>query len=378
MVDGPSFVPEDRSLLIVERSLYAEVSPEIDAHIAWLDSTGGRGFLELADAGIDPEELRVIIGNYDEAVDSVFLVGDLPAVWYEQTAFGSYEYFPVDVYYMDPRAQWTDADGNSYYDGHSELLLTVAVSRLNGGAAEIRNYFSKLDDYRRGAAPQLSGAYIFKDNDWYDFQRGSAFGLESIYPDVTISQDDTSTSREAYLDYLSSGGADYVYQWIHANPSALYFNSYDAYDIYSYYQVDDDIRGRFMNMFNCKGVRFTQPNMGMSYLTRTDLTLAITGSTKVGGNFYPLEFHRELSIGNSWGQAFVNWYNKFGKYDDEWFLGMVILGDPSLRIREADPQTGVSRSALQAVLPPLKEQSDALGSLLMEFDQTLEEPSGDS
>jgi hypothetical protein len=129
-----------------------------------------------------------------------------------------------------------------------------------------------------------------------------------------------------------------------------------------------------MNMFNCKGVRFTQPNIGMSYLTSTDLTLAITGSTKVGGNYYPMEFHRELSVGNSWGEAFIGWYNAFGVFDDEWFLGMVILGDPSLRLRQTDPQTGISRSAIQSIMPPLREQRDELGSMLMEFDQSLEGP----
>jgi hypothetical protein len=374
ILDPPSFIPEDRSLLVVESELYAQSGAAIDQHLDWLGQTGGAGYLELVDAAEEPEAVRAILRQYAGSVDSAFFIGEIPAVWYEQRAFGEWEYFPVDVYYMDPDSVWTDSDGDGYYDAHGALELELAVGRLQGTPDEINRYFSKLEEYRSGQSPDLAGAYIFKDNDWHYFYRSSVFGLNNIYTDITISQDDEDTSRMAYLEHLSRSGADYVYQWIHANPTALYFNAYSEYDTLAYYELDNQIQGRFMNMFNCKGVRITQPNIGMSYLTSTDLTLAITGSTKVGGNYYPMEFHRELSVGNSWGEAFIGWYNAFGVFDDEWFLGMVILGDPSLRLRQTDPQTGISRSAIQSIMPPLREQRDELGSMLMEFDQSLEGP----
>jgi hypothetical protein len=46
----------------------------------------------------------------------------------------------------------------------------------------------------------------------------------------------------------------------------------------------------------------------------------------------PRLFHGALGNGSTWGEAYREWYNNNGNTDDEWFLGMVILGDPLLRV----------------------------------------------
>ncbi len=124
-------------------------------------------------------------------------------------------------------------------------------------------------------------------------------------------------------------------------------------------------------MFNCKGARFTGDNLGMTYLIDTDTGLAVTGSTKVGGNYYPLEFHRTLTVGSNWGNAFKSWYNYYGKKDDEWFLGMVILGDPSLYLKDIQVDRSLSRSALQSILPPSEEEIGSIAENLIIFDENL-------
>jgi hypothetical protein len=355
-------------LMVVNSSIAGAVAPQIDLYSATMRSAGSTIFVEEFNGNGSAEELKAFIAQFKNEVDSIFLIGDLPAAWYEQYAFGTDEQFPIDLFFMDFTAQWTDQDGDGVYDDHSELYLTHAVSRLDGNSAEIDAYFSKLLAYHEGAGPELRGAYVFKDNDWFNFYRGNSLGLDSIYRNIYIGQDEETTNKAAYQEYLNSPGAEYVYQWIHAKPSTLYFDAYSTYDTFSYDQIGPMVKGRFVNMFNCKGARFTQTNLGMGYLTETDSALAVTGSTKVGGNHYPLEFHRQLSLGNSWGYSFISWYNQYGKYDDEWFLGMVILGDPSLRIQEMEPASVMDRASLISILPPLKDDSDQMGNSLMEFD----------
>lgn len=370
MVDPPEFVGQDRLLYVVEKNLYTSISDDISSQINQINSRGGSAFLELADSHISHSELKDILSPYARTIDSALLIGNLPVAWYEQQAFGSYESFPTDLYFMDFNARWNDSNSNGRYDSHSELNLQIAVSRLNGSASEIKHYFSKVDDYRQGVSLGLSRAFIFKDDDWHDFSPSSSFGLDAMYRTIDINESSGNTNRDSYLAELQQGGADYVYQWIHATAPSLYFDGYDGYERFSFVEIDPAFRARFINMFNCKGIRFTENNLGMSYLTRTDTTLLVTGSTKVGGNYYPLDLHRELSVGNSWGLAFRNWYNNYGKYDDEWFLGMALLGDPTLRIRNTGNRHTLAGAELQSVLPPLQGQRSLTGQVLMNFDQS--------
>ena len=68
------------------------------------------------------------------------------------------------------------------------------------------------------------------------------------------------------------------------------------------------------------------------YTVGTDHGLAILGSTKVGAAQGSRVFHAGLATGHSWGEAYRLWYNTEGKQYDDWHLGMVIMGDPLLRI----------------------------------------------
>ena len=70
----------------------------------------------------------------------------------------------------------------------------------------------------------------------------------------------------------------------------------------------------------------------MTYLTKTDTTLATIGSTKAGGIFAPEVFHEALFAGEPWGTAFREWYNHTGKGSDEWYFGIAVLGDPLLTL----------------------------------------------
>jgi len=375
MMDPPP-PPADTSpanlLLIVDQSILTVISDQLTQYSEDIRAIGGTIEIRPFSSDDTVEELKVLIKNYRNSISGAFLVGDLPTAWYEQQAFGKTEEFPIDLFLMDLDASWGDSDGDGKYDSHSPLNLSIYVSRLTGSVDEINNYFTKLHNYRTGNYEYLGGAFIFKDDDWFDTYKGSSFGLERMYDSIRINENTQMTMKDNYLYSLSYDGADYVYQWIHATPTSLYINSDGVYNTVRYADISsNNMKGRFLNMFNCKGARYTQNNLGMTYLSNTETGLAVTGSTKVGGNYYPLEFHRTLTVGSSWGNAFKSWYNYYGKKDDEWFLGMVILGDPTLYIKDSETDRSLTRAAFDGIIPPSSEEIDSLGDTLTDFEDSL-------
>ncbi len=374
MLDDP--LPADKSpanlLLIMNETILTSLSDQLTRYSEDIIADGGTVEIRPFSSEDSVENLKSLIKKNRSTIDGVFLVGDLPTAWYEQHAFGRNEEFPIDLYLMDLDATWSDSDNDGIYDGHSPLNLSIYVSRMIGSEDEIDNYFTKLHNYRSDNYEYLDGAFIFKDDDWFSTYRGSSFGLERMYDQVRINENAQVTRKENYLYSLSNDGADYVYQWIHSTPTSLYISNDGYYSPIRYADIgSNEIKGRFLNMFNCKGARYTQKNLAMTYLGKTKTGLAVTGSTKVGGNYYPLEFHRALTVGSSWGNAFKSWYNYYGKNNDEWFLGMVILGDPTLYILDSEIDRTLSKASFSGIIPPSSNSIKLLGENLVDFEETL-------
>jgi hypothetical protein len=345
----------ERMLLLVDEALYPSLTEEIDQYVQDLMKEGCAVYVEKWRGG-SADDLKHIIRLFYEqkGIGGAFIVGWLPAFWYEQSSFGRHEEFPCDLCYMDMDAQWEDEDRDGIFDSHSPLGLDIFFSRVTGTAEELKGYFDKLHRYRNGGMMVHRGAYIFKDDDWADYERGSRFGINDIYETVEICDAPGETVRSCYLSKLVNGGAEYVYQWIHAYPPLLCIEDDGSYE----YVFTSDIRtsntkGLFYNLFNCSASRFTETNIAMTYLMDTDYGLATHGSTKVGGNYYPKVFHYVLSRGGSWGEAYKAWYNNFGVTDDRWFLGMVILGDPMLSLRTVEAR--LLKTEPMTSIPPSEE-----------------------
>jgi hypothetical protein len=165
-----------------------------------------------------------------------------------------------------------------------------------------------------------------------------------MYTTVDIVSDSAETTTANYVSLMTGAGFEFVMQWIHSTPT--YLHIYGTGE--GYVDIDqisnENHKGTFFNLFNCAAARFTESNIATTYLTRTGYGLAIVGSTKEGGMVTPRLFHQALGNGLTWGEAYLDWYNQNGNTDDEWFLGMVILGDPLLRVpgdytRKTAPQT---------------------------------------
>jgi hypothetical protein len=356
-------------LIVVDESIYPGVQDRIRTYQSDIAADGIANSLIIWNSSDDASELKSIIQASNDA-DAAFFIGNIPAAWYEQTAFGTYEVFPSDLYYMDRDSVWNDTDGNGRYDSHSPLSVDFVVSRVTGTSDQINFYFDKLHGYRSTAAGSLDGAFIFKDDDWHNNYRGNNFGLDTIYGTVSVYQDTDDTTRSAYQSKMTGEGAEYVYQWIHAYPPVLFVDVDGSYEIIKSEDIAaGNFKANFYNLFDCQAVRFTVKNLASSYLTETDSGIAVIGSTKTGGMYYPVEFHKALAAGGCWGSAYKAWYNTNGWIDDKWFLGMIIMGDPAIRpynASGADMSKG-SRS-VSNIIPLSEEVKDEMYLKLRDFE----------
>lgn len=363
-------------LIIVEEEIYPEIEANIAIYQTDISADGISSRIIKWSSSRTSAELRAEIEASAATADTAFFIGDIPAAWYEQEAFGKKEVFPTDLYYMDTDSLWYDEDGDGRFDSHSELQVDFTVSRITGTADEVNFYLEKLHGYRSTKAKSYDGAFIFKDDDWHYSYRGNDFGLETIYGSVSIYQDGEDTARTDYTGRMIAEGSEYVYQWIHAYPPVLFVDVDGSYEIITSKDIEDsNFKGNFYNLFDCQAARFTVKNLASTYLNKTDSAIAVVGSTKTGGMYYPVEFHKALASGGCWSAAYKAWYNVNGYVDDKWFLGMIIMGDPAIRpynASGADMSRG-SRS-VSNVIPLSEEAKDEMYLQLRDFEPAAELP----
>lgn len=323
-------------LIIIDSDLYPDLTTSLNTYKNDLLLQGCTPFIHVWEDGTAPD-LKQIISTYytNNNISGALMIGNLPTAWYQAPCFSRTEQFPSDLYFMSLDGNWTDSNGDGIFESHTKLRVNVYTSRLIGTTGELNNYFAKLHQFRVQGLGINRKAYVFKDDDWENFQKGNDFGMRNIYGNIELRESTTYTVKPQYYQDLSDNGAEYVYQWIHSNPSALFIKEQDTSNSIDINEINDaNFKGVFYNLFDCSASRFTQNNIAMSYLLKTDYALATLGSTKVGGNYYPQPFNYVLERRGTWGDAFKYWYNSFGVSDDCWFLGMTILGDPALTVSE--------------------------------------------
>lgn len=332
--------PGHRELLVVvESGIYEPLQASIDQYAETVQLEGVNVHVQPWEPGT-VDELKALLFEYDDLfdIDGALLVGTLPSAWYEQVAFNFDEEFPMDLYLQDRDAVWLDQDGDGVLDNHSDLDLDFYTSRLDGTPAELEEYFARLEYYRVAGHLVDVLAFVFIDDGWIHETSADAFGLNSLYRTVEISRDPVETTAEAYVAKLTGGGAEFVYQWMHSGSEFVQFDQLNEFGEMIKRRITMDelaeynVAGSFYNLFNCSAARFDNPNLAQVYTVGTDHGLAILGSTKVGSAQGSRVFHAGLAAGHSWGEAYRLWYNTKGKQNDEWNLGMVIMGDPLLRI----------------------------------------------
>lgn len=107
--------------------------------------------------------------------------------------------------------------------------------------------------------------------------------------------------------------------------------------VYSSTVQDRDPPVLFFNLFSCGPGRFTDNNyLAGSYIFNTSTALITVASAKSGSMLNFQDFYGPLSEPTKTvGQAFLEWFQTqapFQLWEQEWYYGMVLNGDPTLQM----------------------------------------------
>ncbi|MCK5809100.1 hypothetical protein KAH37_08965 [bacterium] len=385
--DSTTFVNHDLLIVISEKTYgesLATVSA-IEGYLTDLDDEGITNALFVWQPG-SAEVLRDIIKKHVATYETkgVLLLGEMPAAWFEQTAdYGGdigkmYEQFPIDIFLADTNGIWEDTDKNGIYDVHPTIDVEIFISRIPGTAKQIQEYLHKVNKYKTsGSLAKSRSFYSFMDDDWngYAGWTNQTWELESIYETRYIRHEDDETStKEKYVEQMRGDGAEFVYQWIHTSPHRIYFDDNYSPNPDNILPIEEirtpPVYGSFYNLFNCSVSRFTEEGgtLAIAYLHSPN-GLATFGSTKTGGSYQPYVFNENLANGGNWGTSWKLWINDtFSNGEnnqthlDSWWLGMVVLGDPTLRLTDKVTPPQVLSIRQQPKLS--KEQKETLNKFL--------------
>ncbi|MBN2530992.1 MAG: hypothetical protein JXR76_31685 [Deltaproteobacteria bacterium] len=356
--DSDTGLPPDTEvnfLLVVEQSILALVSESLNIYLEDIRPQGYYGKIVSYDGG-DATVLKHLIQSeyHGENIVGAFLIGDLPSAWYRQFAFGTWEEFPCDIFLADMDDDWRQTANEIYISRPVDFQVEIFTSRIMGSASEINAYFTKNHLYRTQGSLVAQTAFNFIEEEWEAYVTDEHFNLDALYDTVEICMDSTCTTRANYIDTLTGTGAEFLQQRIHALPCELLIDgggpdsSVTCDDVAS-----NNFKTSFVDLWNCSGCRFTQRNLGMTYLMNTDYGLATIGSTKTGALLYEQYFFSYLAAGRTWGEAGKEYFNTYGYCDDEWHLGIVTMGDPLLTVK-GNTTSRISRLSNKPALTPLE------------------------
>ncbi|NNE17792.1 MAG: hypothetical protein HKN10_04860 [Myxococcales bacterium] len=359
---NPGEEPGARSfLVVVENSLHVPLRPSLAQYAETMALARYEVHVEpWAPKSVDEDqkllELKALLFEYVDrhGIEGALLIGDLPRAMYKMPHMRpddleALETFPTDIFLQDRKAYWADDDNDGFLDQHGELQVEIYTSRLIGTPARLVEYFTRLERYRtEGPLVDVSN-FIFIDDDWHSKDTSDAYLLGALYSEIEVIQDRADSTFENYMARLTGDGAEFVYQWVHAAPPQEGENEKPAWMAFD--DVDDDgvrkqtklwadeivernLKVSFVNMADCYAARLADESLSIAsaYTVGTDYGLATIGSSKTGAQTDPRLFHQSLAKGLRWGEAYKVWYNEVGKEDDLWHLGIMLMGDPLLRV----------------------------------------------
>jgi hypothetical protein len=348
----PALIPKRSDSLvavIVNADIYTQIQTSIDQYA-----------FDLADQGYTVDQIVWSGGDYRDLRDTLqyqwqssgligaVLVGDLPVAWCELNVWGGEE-FPIDYYFMELDATWTDSDADGllegFHAGSGDVGPEIWLGRLAPGtlvwgsqAQLLQNYFTKNHNYRIGYLSLPHRALSFVDDDWeyfYDCELSFAYG------DVTVINGVNQTIASNYKQRLLEG-----FEWIHlcshsscwAHTFKINYDEPGGGSVYNFEVHALQPHALFYNLFACSNTKFMETNnLGNWYIFVDDYGLLSLGSTKSGSMLEFQDFYYPLGQGKSIGDAFKQWFeiqaqDGFDSWEQGWYYGMNILGDPTLTI----------------------------------------------
>lgn len=330
-----------RFLVVVESSLREDLSESLEQYRRDVEELEGMtvDIEEWEDGTVD--DLRgLLFAQVDlDGIEGALLIGDLPYARFEQEGLPADDRsFPTDIYLQDGDAVWIDTNYNGVDDYHTPLELDIYTSRLIGTVEQLRRYFERVHRYRREGSLLEPTALIFIDNDWADMDTSDFLQLNRLYSVIDVVQAPDESSSKNYFAKLTGDGVEFVFQKFHTGPRVLMFDDLDdeGQPVINKLPIElvPALKVSFLNLTNCEAARFSTPgdSLGQVYTVGTDYGLAIIGSTKVGGMIDSDLFHSKLADGMRWGEAYQAWFNEEGKSSDKWHMGILLMGDPLLKV----------------------------------------------
>lgn len=351
-----------RICLVVESSLYASIQAGIGQFTSDLQAAGYDVVVYQHNGGT-PTDLRAYLKSlYDEPAGLVGaqLIGDIPYIVYELTQNWGYgdefETFPCDLFYMDLDGTWADNQSTgSYQAGRydtrgGDKSLEIWVSRLKtsnlpsigGEAALLNTYFQKAHDFRYRNQPVTAQQVIYNDDDWANMATGDTSDLSQVWPSNAITSYSAggTTTTTHYQSTVMTPPLEHAF--VRSHGSAHGHGFYNASHQYQWisastYQTMDP-PALVYSFYVCSGSDYTaSDNLAGTSVFNPECGLFAWGSTKTGGMWAQSPFYSALDQGESYGEAFRQWYNNLENHSyytnlaPRWWYGMVLIGDATLR-----------------------------------------------
>ncbi|MFX1563112.1 MAG: C25 family cysteine peptidase [Promethearchaeota archaeon] len=343
-------------LVLVEDSLYNDIIREL---CCWVIEVGYQGFtveIVTISAASEPSEIRQLLQQYyAEGMVGCLLVGNLSAPLFKMPSDGSYEIFPIDLYFMDLDGVFYDLDVDGILDWHEGAkepdiflgrLYPSSLTGFGDSVSLLKKYFARNSLYRRGQLRLPQRVLTFVDDDWTGLAATWHFQSTQVYSDGKLVNDPSETTASAYLDELDEG-YEFVLVGAHSNPLRhafrvaghwTYVESQDIFD------KKPDVL--FANLFACSPADYRYTNhLAGAYLFADSGPLALIASSKTGSMYDFLEFYSELAQGNGLGISLTSWLQTAvypsAEWPDSphWVYGLTCFGDPVLPValNHSDP-----------------------------------------
>ncbi len=331
--------------IIVNSRIYSNILDSLNIYISDLEQEG----YEIRADTLSGNDIFSLKNHLASLIDSglvgAVFIGEIPIAWYEYSSGQGDEEFPCDLFFMDIDGTWIDSDNDSKFDGHTgnkepEIWIgriDASKMTLEDEATLVNRYLSKIHKYRTGgfSVPQKALAYV--DDDWYNFDDCD---LGYLYDTVDVIRNYNTTTAADYRVRLYQD-----YEWVqvcsHSSPWGQTFKNTSGYagTVFNFEAWVICPHFLFINFFACSAVRFVEQNyIAGCLLFNYDYGLLAIGSTKVGSMLYFDDFYGPLAGGISIGDAFKSWFAQHGINDVDWFYGMVICGDPTLKPKQSSSE----------------------------------------
>ncbi len=351
-------------LVIVDSSLYFLINNALSTYQNDLLNEDINSIL-VSFSGTSAVDMKNIIVSYYDSdnIVGVILIGNILSAWYEMyedfnndgIPDGDLVEFPIDLFFSDLDGQWLDLDQNGKFDCHWGLVHPdIWIGRIKADNLSycdstevqmINNYFERNHLYRTGSLQSSNIALAYIDDDWADWGYEYQSALQYVYSEVELINDINETTAEDYRTNRLPADYEFIQVHVHSSPMAHYFyqDNGSNYQLVNNYELPIiNPKAYFYNLFACSNAHFeTENNMGGLYLLADDFCLGTIGSTKTGSMLFFEDFYEPLSFENTIGEAFQLWWQQNvdtglnNWWERSWFYGMVILGDPTLKIQSS-------------------------------------------